>query len=546
MTGHVAAELFPVTALEDGALADPGDRLLFDALQERHVPVTPRLTRALRQMRAASEPAAVPPWGQAYERAGAAIGLSGRFGRSALWAEMTDQFVAVLAEPLLRQAAVNLGRALVTQHGDAPPRPGDREGAAAACAALEAEVGRLLSVPAAMPDGFWSHAGLALLSAARQRTAESRQARSRPTRVQAMLARLVYDVEPELPAGSEWQRRQQKATLTSHVQRAGRRPREGGVTGVIHTRRLEDVDAALSATFAYPPDLLVPRLMEEGFLITHRPPRKKPRRDLLLLVLNDAGIEDGPASVVKAAWTDATLRLSMLLKQAQMLQTEVGWTDVTADGTIPAALSLEALDRDAQLAISGAAAAAALSGELRRGMVSKSSLVPAAFSAVPRQDGRDLPADQRLRRALQELTAECQNAAALAARAAARPGQGAATAPLRDVSDYGLVMLLRIAPLAAGDGPAAPVRDIDWPRDRARILRETGLQTRARAVLGEILLPRAIVPGARLSAATDIAPQAFHIDIPTGAETPSQGLAELIGTLSDWMIGQVMQAIHAG
>lgn len=545
MSQSVAPELYPLNALPANTRPHAQDVLLFNALQDRHVPATPRLIRSLHIMQTSDEPASVPPWGIAYEHAGAAIGLSGRFGRSSHWASMTDHFVTNLAEPLLRQAAINLGRAFITQFNRSEPTAQEFAGAAAACAALEQEVDRLLATPSAMPRGFWSYAGLSLFSASRNRTAPDRRNRARSTRVNSTLSRLVYDIEPILPGSSQWQRRQQKSTLRSSSHRSGIRPREGGVTGVIHSRRLEDVDSALSSTFAYPRELMVSRLLEEGFLITHRPPKRKPNRDMLFIVLNDASTDDGPASVAKAAWIDATLRLSLLLKKAQMPRTEFGWSDVAFGGTIATALSLEAFERDAQLAISGAAAAAALAGPLRHAMISRSSLVPDAFASLPSLDLSALPAEQRLRRATQDLVASALATANAGDLLPGRmPNNGEQRA--RDLSDYAVVYLLRIGPAALGDGPNQPLREIDWVRDRARILRDTAIETRGRLVAGEMLVPPLIAPGQRISLASDAAPQALHIDVPEEAGTPDDGLAELIGALSDWMIGEILQALHAG
>lgn len=532
-----------------GKLAPP-ERAIFDALQDRHIPVTPRLVHGLQQLRTSSEPAAVPLWGRGFQLAGEVLGLTSRFGRTAYWAELSDVFLRVVAEPLLRRAASNTGRMLIGTH-DPSGSVAQRDLATDFCQRLEAEVSRLLSDTQRMPRGFWSHAGTSLLQAYRARTSRALSPEAAGTaRVMPLLAELVYEVEPKLPQNCNWQRDKRTSSVRAARDRSGLRPRAGGVTGVIHTRRVEDIDAALSTTFAYPPELLLPRIMEEGFMITHRPPKRRPKRDLLVMVLNDSSLAAGPAALVKAAWIDAATRLALILAEFNRTKVEMGWTDLHASGSAPAALSLEAVLPGNVFDTKGTAAAEALSGSSRCGMISASTLVPTAFDALPRLHfprpftAKDPAAPYR--HAMQGLLTECFRAAngiqtATSSKRGVESQQRRETksTQAREASDYAGLLLFHIGDAQTFEG----TRVIDWTRDRAEIIQRCGLRLSTPFRAAEVLLPAVPGPEQPIRAASDSAEETLDFAFET--EQPADAsVAEMIGTLSNWIIEETIQAIH--
>ena len=539
--------LVPKQAIPDPSrLAETKTQLaLFEMLQDRHVPITPTLTQSLWQLRYAPDPAAQPLWGLAFQRVGESLGLPERFGRTSFWARLDDVFVREVVEPLLRHAATNIGKVTINTHGSQGV-PGHAKSASNATEKLGEEVGRLLSTVEEMPRGFWSYAGLSLLQAFHQRTSKHNPARTiLPLRISPIVAELVYEVEPLLPQDPAWQKRKHSMTVRSVRNRSSFRPREGGITGVVHACGLEDIGSAVTTTFAYPSNLLIPRILEEGYMITNRPPNRQPIRDLLLMVVNESPLSPGPAAVVKAAWVDATARLPMVLSNLGTTKTELGWTDLHNFGSTPVALSTEGLALQGAMARQGFAMATKLKGQARRGVISKSSLVPTAFSALPtvrpgRYEEAELP-DNRLRSALWSLVSECLRASepeTIYAFHSERSKEKHAIA--RSLDDYATILMLHVGANKHSGG----TRVVDWEEDRAKLLQRTSLETNTTLHAGQILTPQAMEAGQSFELIADTEPNLQEVPVHE-TKCTDDAVASIVGMLSSWFIEQVVQAIYA-
>lgn len=501
----------------------------FTALADLHLPVTAVLAEGLARMETAQDPGLSTPWGAAWGLAGAAIGLPGRFGRRPTWQREVPVFARLVASPVLRQVAFQVGEVAI----DVPGLEGVAQDQGTSDAAIHAQVARLLGSEAAMGAAFWAAAGTGLLAAFRHRAAVARTARRSPPSIDAELALFVHTIEPER-GGHDPALRRLKAIARSERLRSGIRPREGGVVGVLQTRRVEDVGEAMISTFVHPRPLLLQKLLEEGFPIPHRPPLRRPRRDMM--VLCQASDPTGtPTRVVKAAWIDATLRLGLLLRAAGLPHSEFAWVDRHDGGTVAAGHSASP---GAPGPRTGAGARALdggrLAGLARRATLAGSGLATDAFLRFPPlSDGPTQAPDAR--GAVTAGIATCL-------RAAAETG-GPATMRARDRSlptgpeDYGAHLVQSVEPAQVAGG----TRVGNWRRDRAPL---TGLlrgQPATRAML--VLVPETLSPGAGFTIYSDLTPDGEIIVVdPDG--TVAEVLPRVIGALSDRFLAEVMEALH--
>ncbi|MCB1387920.1 MAG: hypothetical protein KDK12_02000 [Rhodobacteraceae bacterium] len=507
----------------------PRARIYYDAMQDRHVPVTPRLALALAQMETSADPSSVAPWGVAYQLAGRTLGLGGTFGRTEFWSTLTPVFVLEIAEPLLRKAAVISGSVPLTMPGAARAAV-DHD---AQCIRIETALTALLNSPEAGGIGFWSRAGMALLAAYRDRADErAAQAPVGMQRVTSVLPGLVFELEPERPATPSQHKRKIRQTVRSERVRAGIRPREGGVDGIASARGFEEVGAALMTTFAYPKELLLLKLLEEGYLTTLRPPFRNPERDLLSITMAEAEAGRGPAALAKAAWIDAAARLVFILARLGRAKSELGWCDLREDGPVVAGCSAQG--QPDRVAADGWA----LSGSLRRTVIARSTLTPAAFVERPSRTWKDGSPERRRREAMSALLTECGRVAhgnGNLKEATRRRQTGTRAAQL---GTYNVVLALDVVPGQSGQERHVTV----WPSDRAAIARRMDLPSQSFLRVGRILLPPQLDADAIFRVASDIEPteRAIHAD-PSLSDT--EALQFLVGQLSDWFVEQTVRAL---
>jgi len=502
-------------------------RDLFDALQDRHVAFSPKLARCLAKFEQARSPATDAFWGRAYGLASVAIGLGqlgDNLGHAQSWARLFSRFVLVVVEPILREGARRGVHDLVLT---TKTRATDSAEAGKSFARIDAWVERALRDADKMGQAFWIAAGVSLLMAFRKQRAShgDRVTLSLPSVPDPRLAELVYAMEPELEEDPLWRKIAPKPSARSNRLRVGVRPREGGVTGVLHTRRLRDLPDALPSAFLMPKSLLVAKLIEEGFMIPHRPPYRRPDRDLLSLTMQAPEVETlNSAMLVKAAWIDAAIRLRILLSNISMRKSELGYAHLRDTGTTCAAMSLsEEMPK-------GRLDPMRLKEDIRRKSVSRSAIFADVFDTVaPKQRRRAKRANTT-----PEMRARDQ---ILAACARAKPGRKGVVS----MEDYARICMIELAPaVVRGDETVT----VSWREDRSALRRRYGFDRQDTIHCARILCPPQLVAGAFFTVCADDDADPQDITIPQ-AETAQDSLQKALGAMSGWIIKQnLLATVH--
>lgn len=510
---------------KDEAFGDtPGRaRELFDILQDRHVACSPNAAQHLAAFeREDKSPASDSYWGRAYGLAATEIGLGGKMGYASAWANLFASFVQIVAEPILREGTrrgeINLVLTIQAR---------SREGQGAAeFQAIDAWADRALSDPDEMGRGFWIAAGVSLLSAFRkQRPGRGERRRlGLPSLPDLRLAEIVYGLEPQLEEDPIWKKIAPKPSARSNRLRVGIRPREGGVTGVLHTRRIRDLPDALPSAFVMPENLRVVKLIEEGFMIPHRPPHRRPDRDLLSMTMQAGDVAAlASATLAKAAWIDAVIRLRILLANLSMVKSELGYAHLRSTGAMTAAMSL------ATDAPRGRLDALQIKEETRKNAVSLAGIFPDVFDTVVAAKTRETISSVRSwdSRARDQLLVACGKAAA---------GTKA------DIDDFARVCLIEAAPaVIKGDETVT----VAWRDDRRAMLRRYGFDRQDKIHAARILCPPRVVIGAAFTVCGDEDAEPETLDIKE-ADTERDSLQHVIGALSGWIIKQNLLAAAHG
>lgn len=524
---------------------------LLHLFQDRHLPMTPGLAGHLARFEQLERPATDDFWGRAYDLAGEAVGQTRAFGMSRGWSTLFGTFCHLVVEPVLRAAARQMGEVylLTTDELDGKRRKSAQRSYQDYCRDFEAHVDRLLTDSDKMPPGFWSHAGTSLAAAffARiddeGRSEKLREVRSLPARTDPLISRAVFDIEPEFSDGGKLLKKKLRALQKAQRERSGFRPREGGVEGVVYSRRFEDIHDALPSTFMYPRQLMPLKIMEDGFPITHRPPNRLPRRDLLWQSFNTSQIERGPAGIVKAAWLDAILRLRLLLAGTGQTRSEVGWCDVSEDELLPASASLSRSERTV------VSDPFAVEGDRRRKMTSRSQLFPecAAMhpsrlvsSLIQRLKGADSDMDGLAARVLFEHVRIAATQAQ--SRTGRRPGAAKLTSERRvEIEDYALVVVM----LVEDHGPSEDITDVSgWYLQERQIIKRFPMPQANRVEPISVRVP------SRLEGETDgivIASARNTQSKPILLTTDDDGapqLGKLIGEVSLALVNEVVEALY--
>lgn len=473
---------------------------------ERHLPLSRPLAEALVRLEAGRIPTQEPVWGRAWRLAGESIGLPSRIGTSPQWQKTVAAFPALVVEPLLRAALARGSAWHLPGAADlGEPRGEDR---------IEAEVGQALADPDRMGRGFWIETAMRLWGVL------SQDAPLPSPEVQPGAARLIFEFEPAFEASPDRQRRLREK-MRSLRRRSGFRPKEGGVTGVRMSSALEDLPDALPSEFLFPQEIFADRFLHEGLIVRHRPPRRLPKRDLLVITRHDArpGEAAGVMALVRAAWADAMVRLRLVLAQMDLTRSDLAWAEMRPDSLRAVILSV------AGVKVSAAADPFALSGALRAEHLVGSGLLPGLILATPgREDDRiSSPTPERL-------------LAHLRHRLKSRPGQG-----FDGFEDYGRILVLSVLSpeearrLGAGEG---------WPALRAGLLAQArGLPQEARHAA--LVCPSAIVRGQPFTLMSDFDQRAEAPSLqPSETGEAAEALRGLTGLLSCALVELCIEALN--
>lgn len=136
----------------------------------------------------------------------------------------------------------------------------------------------------------------------------------------------------------EWTDDQQLRRLHSFVAPMRTQHRQGGgVRGIRVTRRLEDIHSIIVSEFANPEPLLADRLLNSGYFILEREPKREKLRDMLLIgimpdcVRRQGGVESQQSTLsadfAKVCWFNLAARLGLLLRRQNLWQSEFRWIE---------------------------------------------------------------------------------------------------------------------------------------------------------------------------------------------------------------------------
>lgn len=517
-------------------------QVLFHVLQDRHLPMSEALATSLAAFETAQSPAGDPFWGRAFGHASHAIGLHGKMGNTPAWARLFDVFVLSIVEPILRAVAVRMKRVTITTVGGLA-NEAEVDEMAQSAKAIEALVDDMLSDQAAMGTAFWIAAGTTLLGRFRETPAGQSSPRARhgkavPFLPDLTLAHLVYAIEPALEEDRSWSKNTPRSASKSKRLRVGIRPREGGVTGVQHSRRDTDIADALSSAFIVPKEIRLIKLLEEGFMIPHRPPYRRPDRDLLSMTFLDPAVENlEAAALVKAAWIDASMRLRFLLANMSMGKSEIGFGHIRDVGTVASAVSAQ-VDQP-----KGAFNIMALEGAMRGQVISMSALVPSIFDTVVPLDHAKRPTGSEDPKVMAQKQVRTACAAqAVIGMATKKDASRNTQAKRPDLGDYAQICLIDVAPrVVRSDEIVAS----DWRSNRKAIQRDYKLDGATDLYLGRILCPKTLKSGAIFSVCSDDDAGEREIEITTDI-APEEAISKVIGALSAWLITQNIRAIAHG
>ncbi len=119
------------------------------------------------------------------------------------------------------------------------------------------------------------------------------------------------------------------------------RPREEGVVGIRVARSIEEVDGMLLSEHLNPPPIKLDRLLNNEFLVYHRPPRRVPRRTVLLVGIVPQVLALRQAALAKVAWIEAMVWIARTLWRADCRESDIRWVEARADGVSVSGYSLD-------------------------------------------------------------------------------------------------------------------------------------------------------------------------------------------------------------
>jgi hypothetical protein len=307
---------------------DPG-RLAHAALwvlQDAHVGITPKLANELGRLFAQNGPAEPGVWSKLFRRLQERLP---RTGRSGLVAGRAPVYVVQhLVKPIVRQACAEMGyTCLLCQD--------DTDGAVTADeyaeygARLDRIASRLAAELAARPLFATEHGNV--VAALSEPSPDFRSRALVPEIDRDSLALLLgLDAEVDFPESAS------RSTPTpSYVPK--RRPAAeahgGRVEGLRQGRGEGQLGSMVLSEFLNPPLVLVDRLLNSGYLVHERRPRRAKLRDALVVGLMPHEVRATPqGAFAKACWIDCMARLARRLVSSRLHDSEFRWIEGDAAG----------------------------------------------------------------------------------------------------------------------------------------------------------------------------------------------------------------------
>jgi hypothetical protein len=319
---------------EPGNASDPWSdpaRLAHAALwilQDAHVGITPKLAHELGRLFARTGPAEPGVWPKLFRRLQERLP---RTERSGLVAGNAPVYVVQnLVKPIVREACAELGyTCLLCQD--------DTEGAvtadeyAAYGAGLERIASRIAVELAAGPLFAAEHGNIVAALSEPSLYVRSRAVVPEIDRDSLALL-LSFDAEVDFP-----ERASRSTPTPSYVPK--RRPAAEGhggrVEGLRQGRGEDQLGSIVLSEFLNPPLVLVDRLLNSGYLVHERRPRRAKLRDALVVGLMPHEVRATPqGAFAKACWVDCMARLARRLVSARLQDSEFRWIEGDAAGRV--------------------------------------------------------------------------------------------------------------------------------------------------------------------------------------------------------------------
>lgn len=104
-----------------------------------------------------------------------------------------------------------------------------------------------------------------------------------------------------------------------------RRQQEGGIEGIRLSRNLEEVDHMLYSEFIHPKAVMAERLLNSGYLVTSRKPKRQELRDVLVVAVFPEVMPQAQRRFLQSCWFDYSVKIAHLLYQAGLKNSRIAW-----------------------------------------------------------------------------------------------------------------------------------------------------------------------------------------------------------------------------
>jgi hypothetical protein len=320
---------------EPGNASDPWNdpaRLAHAALwvlQDAHVGITPKLAHELGRLFARKGPTEPGVWPKLFRRLQERLPRTERSGLVAGNAPV--YIVQNLVKPIVREACAELGYTCLLCHDDNVETEGavTADEYAAYGAGLERVASRIAERFAAGPLFAAEHGNIV---AALSEPSPHVRSRALVPEIDRNSLALLLDLDAEI----DFPERASRSTPTpSYVPK--RRPaaegQGGRVEGLRQGRGESQLGSIVLSEFLNHPLVLVDRLLNSGYLVHERRPRRAKLRDVLVIGLMPHEVRATPqGAFAKACWVDCMARLARRLVSARLQDSEFRWIEGDAGG----------------------------------------------------------------------------------------------------------------------------------------------------------------------------------------------------------------------
>jgi hypothetical protein len=315
-----------------GSSSDPWsdpDRLARAALwvlQDAHVGITPKLAHELGRLFARKGPLEPGVWPKLFRRLQERLPRTERSGL--VTGNAPVYVVQNLVKPIVQKACAELGYACLLCQDDTGGAVTADEYAAYG-ASLERIASRIAEQLAEGPLFAAEHGNVV---AALSEPSPSLRSRARVPEIDrdALALLLGLDAEVAFP-----ERASRATPAPSYVPK--RRPaaegQGGRVEGLRQGRGEGQLGSMVLSEFLNPPLVLVDRLLNSGYLVHERRPRRAKLRDILVVGLMPHEVRaTAQGAFAKACWADGMARLARRLVSARLRDSEFRWIEGDAAG----------------------------------------------------------------------------------------------------------------------------------------------------------------------------------------------------------------------